>query len=226
MAGTKPARKRLSTAYRVRQMSGISFGAGHIMDILRGKATEKVKQFGHESLSTFGIGALFSEVQLRGVLRQLIATGSLSVDSEAFNTLRLTEGSRAVLKGELAVQLRESVSLPAESRRRRTTEKARAPVAAAGLTIDGANRFAALKSWRAEIARAHNLPAYVIFHDATLAGIAAMSPQPLRHRQGISRIGPTKPEKEGEAGLLVVWPVGNLAMGPNPGRNRPAGASR
>ncbi len=206
--GTDAARKLLSTIYRVQQQSGISFGAGHIMDILRGKATEKVKQFGHESLSTFGIGAQFSEVQLRGVLRQLIATGSLSVDSEAFNTLRLTEGSRAVLKGELAVQLRESVSLPAESRRRRTTEKARAPVAAAGLTIDGANRFAALKSWRAEIARAHNLPAYVIFHDATLAAIAAMSPQSLRDLQGISGIGATKLEKYGEDVLRVVAQVG------------------
>src|SRR3954467_2668891 len=108
--GTDPARKLLSTVYRVQQQTGISFGAGHVMDILRGKHTDKVAQFGHERLSTFGIGAEWSEAQLRGVLRQLIAIGALAVDSEAFNTLRLTELSRAVLRGEVPVQLRESVS--------------------------------------------------------------------------------------------------------------------
>ena len=112
--GTDAARKLLSTIYRVQQQSGISFGAGHVMDILRGKKTEKVAQFGHDRLSTFGIGAEFSEAQLRGVLRQLIATGALAVDGQAFNTLKLTDGSRGVLKGETPVQLRESVSLPAE----------------------------------------------------------------------------------------------------------------
>src|SRR3954466_12998085 len=117
--GTDAARKLLSTVYRVQQQSGISFGAGHIMNIVRGKATDKVAQFGHERLSTFGIGAQFSEAQLRGVLRQLVATGALAVDSEAFNTLRLTDGSRAVLKGEAAVMLRESVSLPADARGRK-----------------------------------------------------------------------------------------------------------
>ena len=102
----------------MQQQSGISFGAGHIMDILRGKATEKVTQFGHERISTFGIGAEFSEAQLRGVLRQLIATGALAVDAQAFNTLKLTDGSRAVLKGEAQVTLRESVSPPAERKPR------------------------------------------------------------------------------------------------------------
>ena len=110
--GTDAARKLLSTIYRVQQQSGISFGAGHIMDILRGKTTEKTKQFGHERISTFGIGAEFSEAQLRGVLRQLVATGALAVDAEAFNTLQLTDGSRAVLKGEATVLLRESVTQP------------------------------------------------------------------------------------------------------------------
>ncbi|MBI3533466.1 MAG: DNA helicase RecQ, partial [Burkholderiales bacterium] len=99
--GTDAARKLLSTIYRVQQMSSISFGAGHIMDILRGKDTEKVKQYGHETLSTFGLGAEFSEAQLRGVLRQLIAIGAVGVDGQAFNTLYLTEGSRAALKGEV-----------------------------------------------------------------------------------------------------------------------------
>jgi ATP-dependent DNA helicase RecQ len=201
--GTDAARKLLSTIFRVQQHSGISFGAGHVMDILRGKKTEKVAQFGHERLSTFGIGAQFSEVQLRGVLRQLIAIGALAVDSQAFNTLQLTDGSRAVLKGETAVRLRESVSLPSASRRRAGTAKA-APAVAAGLTETGQSRFAALKAWRAEVARAHNLPAYVIFHDATLAAIAALAPRTLRDLQGVSGIGARKLEAYGEEVLRVV----------------------
>jgi ATP-dependent DNA helicase RecQ len=135
--GTDAARKLLSTIYRVQQQSGISFGAGHVMDIVRGKKTEKVAQFGHEGLSTFGIGAEFSEAQLRGVLRQLIAIGALAVDGQAFNTLQLTEGSRAVLKGEVQVQLRESVSTPATSSRRRGGSAKAAPAVAAGLTAAG-----------------------------------------------------------------------------------------
>ncbi len=202
--GTDAARKLLSTIYRVQQQSGISFGAGHVMDILRGKKTEKVAQFGHERLTTFGIGAEFSEAQLRGVLRQLIATGALAVDGQAFNTLKLTEGSRAVLKGEAAVQLRESVSAPAESRRRKGTAKSAAPAVAAGLTDEGQARFAALKAWRGEVARSHNLPAYVIFHDATLAAIAALAPRTLGELQGISGIGAKKLEAYGAEVLRVI----------------------
>jgi ATP-dependent DNA helicase RecQ len=203
--GTDAARKLLSTIYRVQQQSGISFGAGHVMDILRGKKTEKVAQFGHERLSTFGIGAEFSETQLRGVLRQLIATGALAVDGQAFNTLKLTGGSRGVLKGETSVQLRESVSSPASPRRRGTSAGSRpAPAVAAGLTAPGQARFEALKAWRAEVARAHNLPAYVIFHDATLAAIAALAPQSLRDLEGISGIGAKKLEAYGEEVLRVV----------------------
>ncbi|MDM0002392.1 DNA helicase RecQ [Variovorax sp. J22P240] len=202
--GTDAARKLLSTIYRVQQQSGISFGAGHIMDILRGKETEKVKQFGHERVSTFGIGSEFSEPQLRGVLRQLIATGALSVDAQAFNTLQLTEGSREVLKGETPVMLRESVSSPAERkpRREKTSRGAPSP-AAASLDASGQARFAALKAWRGEVAREHNLPAYVIFHDATLAAIAERAPATLEDLQGISGIGGKKLEAYGADVLRV-----------------------
>ena len=206
--GTDAARKLLSTIYRVQQHSGIGFGAGHIMDILRGKATEKVQQFGHERLSTFGLGAEFSEVQLRGVLRQLIATGALAVDTEAFNTLQLTEGSRAVLKGEANVALRESVSSPAtrsgsgRTRREKTARGTPSP-AAAQLDARGQARFDALKAWRAEVAREHNLPAYVIFHDATLASIAERAPATLADLQGISGIGTKKLEAYGAEVLRV-----------------------
>jgi ATP-dependent DNA helicase RecQ len=204
--GTDAARKLLSTIYRVQQQSGISFGAGHIMDILRGKVTEKVTQFGHERLSTFGIGAEFSEAQLRGVLRQLIAIGALTVDSEAFNTLRLTPASRGVLKGEVPVQLRESVSRPspASGGTRKRSGAAKSPAVALGLTQDAQLRFAALKAWRAEVAREHNLPAYVIFHDATLASIAALAPRSLDDLQGVSGLGAKKLEAYGEEVLRVL----------------------
>jgi ATP-dependent DNA helicase RecQ len=203
--GTDAARKLLSTIYRVQQATGISFGAGHIIDIVRGKQTDKVVQFGHQSLSTFGIGADLSETQLRGVLRQLIATGALAVDPQAFNTLQLTESSRAVLRGETPVQLRESVSQPAARSRRRGGSRDKAPPAvAAGLTSEGQTRFAALKAWRAEVAREHNLPAYVIFHDATLAAIAALAPATLDDLQGVSGIGASKLERYGEQVLKIV----------------------
>jgi ATP-dependent DNA helicase RecQ len=202
--GTDAARKLLSTIYRVQQHSGISFGAGHIMDILRGKPTEKVKQFGHERISTFGLGSEFSEAQLRGVLRQLIATGALAVDAQAFNTLQLTDGSRAVLKGERPVMLRESISAPAERKPRRDKAPRGAPAPAA-LALDAAGqaRFAALKAWRGEVAKEHNLPAYVIFHDATLAAIAERAPATLDDLQGISGIGSKKLEAYGEDVLRV-----------------------
>lgn len=203
--GTDAARKLLSTIYRVQQQSGISFGAGHIMDILRGKTTEKVTQFGHARLSTFGLGAEFSEAQLRGVMRQLIATGALSVDAQAYNTLQLTEGSRAVLKGEMPVLLRESVSSPAERRKSRRDKPARGAPSPAAATLDtaGQARFAALKAWRAEVAREHNLPAYVIFHDATLAAIAERAPATLEDLQGLSGIGSKKLEAYGTDVLRV-----------------------
>ncbi|MEY2619843.1 MAG: putative ATP-dependent helicase, partial [Pseudomonadota bacterium] len=202
--GTDAARKLLSTIYRVQQASGIAFGAGHLMDILRGKATEKVKQFGHEHLSTFGIGAAFSETQLRGVLRQLIALGAVAVDAQAYSTLRLTEGSRAVLRGEQAVMLREAVATPATRSRRAPSAKPAAAAVAAGLTDAGQSRYAALKNWRAEVAREHNLPAYVIFHDATLAAIAALDPRSLDDLQHVSGIGAKKLLAYGDEVLRVV----------------------
>ena len=204
--GTDAARKLLSTIYRVQQSGGISYGTGHIMDILRGKPTEKVLQRGHERLSTFGIGAAFSEAQLRGVLRQLIAIGAVAVDGSAFNTLQLTDASRAVLKGDVAVQLRQSVSTPTQRKAKRAPAKA-APKVPASLDTVGERRYLALKAWRAEVAGEHNLPAYVIFHDATLAAIAERAPQSLDDLQGISGIGAKKLEAYGAEVLRVVGSV-------------------
>ncbi len=203
--GTDAARKLLSTIYRVQQASGITFGAGHIMDIVRGKKTDKVSQHGHAELSTFGIGAEFSEQQLRGVLRQLIAINAVHVDAEAYNTLALTESSRAVLKGEVSVQLRVSSAAPAADRSRRRSS-GRSGAAKAPVELDAAaqQRYESLREWRAEVAREHNLPAYVIFHDATLAAIAQRAPRSLDDLQGISGIGARKLEAYGEEVLRVV----------------------
>ena len=213
--GTDAARKLLSTIYRIQQHSGISFGAGHIMDILRGKTTEKVTQFGHAQLSTFGIGSDLSELQMRGVLRQLIALDAVAVDAQAFNTLKLTDGSRAVLKGDVQVRLRESVLSTSGSAKatgtlrkgkKSTAEKtAKTALPKAAIALDDAaqSRFTALKVWRAEVAKEHNLPAYVIFHDATLAAIAERNPQTLDDLNGISGIGARKLEAYGDAVLRV-----------------------
>jgi ATP-dependent DNA helicase RecQ len=201
---TDAARKLLSTVYRLQQSSGVSFGAGHTMDIVRGKLTDKVTQRGHQSVSTFGLGADYSESQLRAVMRQLIAIGALQVFSnEGFSTLHLTENSRAVLRGEVPVRLRESTSLHADKRSRTRSRTTPGP-AAANLGQDAMVRFINLKSWRAEVAKAHNLPAYVIFHDATLAAIAERAPQSLADLQHISGLGTRKLEAYGAAVLAVI----------------------
>ncbi|WP_313147332.1 DNA helicase RecQ, partial [Diaphorobacter nitroreducens] len=198
--GTDAARKLLSTIYRVHEASGLTFGTGHIMDILRGKATDKVQQFGHEKLSTFGLGAQYSEAQLRGVLRQLLAAGAVGLHKvtteggHSFDTLALTEGSRPVLRGEQSVLLREATAAAGPKKPRRASAP---PVAAANLGQDAQVRFINLKAWRAEVAREHNLPAYVIFHDATLAAIAERNPATLEDLQGISGMGAKKLEAYG-----------------------------
>ena len=204
--GTDAARKLLSTIYRVHAASGLTFGVGHLMDVVRGKATDKVRQFGHDGLSTFGLGAQYSEQQLRGVARQLLALGAVGVhrvateSGHSFDTLTLTTGSRPVLRGEQTVLLREAQAKAAPKSRRRA---AQASAAAADLGPDAQVRFINLKAWRAEVAREHNLPAYVIFHDATLAAIAERNPQSPADLQGISGMGASKLDKYGEEVLRV-----------------------
>ncbi len=206
--GTDAARKLLSTIYRVHEMSALTFGAGHIMDVLRGKDTDKVRQFLHDKVSTFGIGKGYSETQLRGVMRQLLATGALGlhkVTSEnsghVFDTLCLTSGSRDVLRGEVQVQLRETV---AAARSRSTKRGVQPNAAAANLGPDAQARFINLKSWRSEVAKSHNLPAYVIFQDATLAAIAEQCPGSLQALGSISGIGSKKLDAYGAEVLRVI----------------------
>ena len=200
---TEPARKMLSCIYRVQQASGISFGAGHLMDILRGKATDKVVQYGHDQLSTFGIGADLAEAQWRGVLRQLIAQNQLFADAESFGVLRLLPGARAVLKGESRVLLREMQPTGHPERKKRGSKTSTKGLAEATLNAGAIERLNALKAWRAEVAREHNLPAFVIFHDATLRAIAERAPRSLSELEGISGIGAKKLDAYGTEVIRV-----------------------
>ena len=190
--GTQAAQKILSAVYRLWKERGQRFGAGHVIDILRGKRTERVTQHRHDELSVFGVGADLSEKEWRSVLRQLIALNLLTVDHDAYGTLALTEGSRAVLKGERVLMLRRETAKPSRSR-----EGARAR-AAATLPPEAESLFTALRAWRAEVARSHGVPAYVIFHDATLREIALARPSSLEALGEISGVGARKLEAYGE----------------------------
>ncbi|MBW8828846.1 MAG: DNA helicase RecQ [Burkholderiales bacterium] len=207
---TEAARKALSCIYRFHQNGGQRFGAGHLIDVLRGKATDKVSQHKHQRLSTFGIGADVTEQQWRAVLRQLIALGHLRTEGE-YNTLELTPTARVVLRGEVDMLLRQATDTPKRGKAGRVTrggstqkvQKA-APVA---LDPSGTERFAALKAWRAEVAREHNLPAYVVFHDATLAEMARTMPRSLDELGQISGVGAKKLEAYGREILRVLEPM-------------------
>ena len=206
--GTEVARKLLSTIYRVEQQSSLHFGAGHLMDIVRGKATDRTAQYGHERISTFGLCADNTELQLRAVLRQLIATDALRVDAESFNTLHLTEGSRAVLRGEVPVLLRQSLK-QAHAKKSTNAKPSGARLAkddASQSPMDVASqaRFAALKAWRGEVAAHHNLPAFVIFHDSTLRSIALLNPTSADQLSAVSGIGAKKLEAYGDEVLAVI----------------------
>ena len=210
---TDAARKMLSCIYRVQQASGISFGAGHIMDILRGKTTDKMAQYGHDKLSTYGIGADLGEVQWRSVLRQLIAKNMVRVDAEAFSTLQLLPDARQVLKGQASVMLREASSSSATgngagsagstSRAKKAVKTSVKGMAEAALNAGALERLGRLKAWRAEVAREHNLPAFVIFHDATLRAIAECDPQTTADLDGIAGMGVKKREAYGAEVLRV-----------------------
>ncbi len=201
--GSDAARKLLSAVYRVHQHSGFGFGAGHIIDIVRGKKSEKILQHGHDTLSCFAVGPQYSEAQLRSVLRQLLANGALGVDG-AYSTLTLAEHARAFLKGEKQVFLRPVQST---GRVRRQALPGRAAQVTGGVSSPeesaAQERFLRLKLWRAEVARRQNLPAYVIFHDATLLAIAQRAPESLSDLHEISGMGAKKLESYGTQVLQV-----------------------
>ncbi|OZI26625.1 DNA helicase RecQ [Bordetella genomosp. 9] len=199
--GTVAAQKVLSAVYRLWKERGQRYGAGHIIDILRGKATDRVNQYGHQALSVFGVGADLSDSAWRGVLRQLLAQGLLAVDHEGYGTLALTEASRAVLKGERQLMLRRESPKAARAAKSAGT-RGRAP--AVELPAEAQPVFEALRAWRAGVARNHGVPAYVIFHDATLREIALARPDTADELGGISGVGARKLEAYGDEILECV----------------------
>ena len=177
----------------------------HLIDVLVGRLTERVKQFGHDRISVFGIGAELNEKQWRAALRQLVAMGHLRSDSEAFGALKLTESARGVLKGETEVLLREQAAgarirasaHQVTARRYRPRRRARRSPAIPRL-------LGALRAWRSEIARTRGVPAYVVLHDATIDGIASSRPATLSQLRNIPGIGDKKLEHYGEQLIALV----------------------
>jgi ATP-dependent DNA helicase RecQ len=195
------AQKLLSCAYR----TGQRFGAMHLIDILVGRLTERVKRFGHDKISVFGVGGELNEKQWRGAMRQLVAMGHLQPDSEAFGALKLTDSARGVLKGETEVMLREEAAgsrIRASRTRSRRGDLAQ-PSTGAGKTGD-ATLLAALRAWRSQVARQRGVPAYVVLHDATIDGIAMSRPTTPEQLRGISGIGDKKLEHYGDELIALV----------------------
>jgi len=196
---TVAAQKALSAIYR----TGQRFGAVHVIDVLRGKETERVLRWDHQHLGVFGIGAELEESAWRDVFRQLVALGLVQVDHTAFGALRLTTASRPVLKGEQSVEMRRTARRERRSRRSRATPAPAAAASATGAAGD-AGRYERLKAWRLTEARRQALPAYVILHDATLAEIAHRRPRDLEALAGIPGIGARKLERYGPALLELL----------------------
>ncbi len=196
---TEAARKALSCVYR----TGQRFGAAHLIDVLRGADTEKVRQFRHHELSTYGIGTELDANAWRSVFRQLVVAGVLEVDAEGHGSLRLGAAARPVLRGEQPVHLREE---PARARVVRGGERR----SESTLHVEAGDRplFDALRGWRAQLAREQNVPAYVIFHDRTLRDIAQLRPASLGELARVGGIGGSKLGRYGESVLEVIREAG------------------
>ena len=191
---TLAAQKALSCVYR----TGQRFGVAHLIDVLRGSEGERIQQFGHDQLSTYGIGKDLDAKTWRSVFRQLVANGLLEVDTDAYNGLRLTDASRAVLTGKQNVLLRKE--LPSKTERSRDRgPRTGVPVQAQDLSL-----FGALRDLRALLAREQNVPAYVIFHDSTLRNIAEQRPGSMDELSRVGGIGGAKLERYGQKVLETV----------------------
>ncbi|KVE31185.1 ATP-dependent DNA helicase RecQ [Burkholderia vietnamiensis] len=199
---TREAQMALSCVFRAQRASGFNFGASHLIEILRGARTEKVLQRGHDQLSTFGIGAALSEPEWRAIFRQLVAYGYLAVDHGGFGALVLTEAAKPVLKNEEKVTLRRYVK---PQRTRQSSGRSGTRVdPTAGMGARERARWDALRAWRAETAKSDGVPAYVIFHDATLAEIARNAPETIEDLRHIPGMGVRKLERFGDEIIDVV----------------------
>jgi ATP-dependent DNA helicase RecQ len=182
--GTVPVQKLLSAVYRVDQR----FAAGHVIEVLRGVETDRIKTWHHNSLSVFGIGADRTEQEWRAILRQVIALGLVTVDHEQYSSLKLTDAARPVLKGGQKVQLRQ-YQKPVKQK---SPSRASKGYVESDLSPREQAIFDKLRWWRVETARAHDVAAYIIFNDATLREIAKARPTTLSDLRGISGVGEKK----------------------------------
>ncbi|WP_256327770.1 DNA helicase RecQ [Nitrosospira sp. Nl5] len=194
--GTVAAQKALSCAFR----TGQRFGAGHLIDVLRGNDTARMRQWGHDKVSTFGIGKELEEKTWRAVFRQLAALGLLAADNDGHGSLRLTTTSRAVLNGSQTVFLR------LQPERKKTAAKAAAAHENKFATLDPAARilWEHLRAWRTETAKKHGVPAYVVFHDATLSELVRLRPQTESELREVPGIGARKLERYGNDLLEIL----------------------
>ncbi|MGW3607855.1 DNA helicase RecQ [Micromonospora sp. NPDC005161] len=198
--GTVAAQKLLSTVFRLDRERNQRFGAGQCIDILLGKQTDKISQYGHDGLTVFGIGTELSEAEWRGVVRQLLAEGLLAVEGD-YGTLALTEASAEVLGRRRTVTMRREPEKPASSR---STKPRGAATVVADLGPAATAVFERLRGWRAATAKEQGVPAYVIFHDATLRQIASDAPGSLADLSRVSGVGENKLAKYGEQILAVL----------------------
>ncbi|MFC4109540.1 DNA helicase RecQ [Micromonospora zhanjiangensis] len=201
--GTEAAQKLLSTVLRLHRERNQRFGAGQSIDILLGRSTDKVTQHRHDQLSTFGIGTELSEAEWRGVVRQLLAQGLLAVEGD-YGTLVLTDTSAEVLSRRRDVPMRREAARPAAGSRAAKAKTKSAAAAAVELSAEAAPVFERLRAWRAATAKEQGVPAYVIFHDATLRQIAAEPPSSLAELSRFNGVGENKLAKYGEQLLAVL----------------------
>ena len=193
---TEAARKALSCVYR----TGQRFGAGHVIDVLLGKDSDRVRGLRHDRLSTYGIGTELDMKEWRAAFRQLVARGFLSVDMKGYGSLTLTPSSRSLLRGEERLELRRDARPPRTARVR----GAATPAPAASLPPGAEDLWQALRARRRELAERHGVPPYVIFHDTSLAEMATRCPRSLEEFADISGVGEKKLERYGETFLEVI----------------------
>ncbi|WP_329315068.1 DNA helicase RecQ [Streptomyces sp. NBC_01278] len=222
--GTVAAQKLMSTVWRLAKERRQKFGAGQIIDILQGKKTAKVIQFDHDALSVFGVGADLSTAEWRGVVRQLLASGLLAVEGE-YGTLVLTDASGEVLGGRRSVPMRKETAPAAAARKTSGSGFGKAGRVPVDLPAAAVPVFEALRAWRAATAREQGVPAYVVFHDATLREIATRLPGTVEELGTISGVGEAKLAKYAEGILEALAGTGAPEPSPTPTPSAPSQAA-
>jgi ATP-dependent DNA helicase RecQ len=198
--GTVAAQKALSVVYR----TGQRFGVVHLIDVLRGKVSDKVKQWGHDALPTFGVGADLDDGAWRAVFRQLVAGGMLTADLAEHGAMKLTDAARPVLRGEQTLQMRRHVARKGGSSGGSKSRSERAPTKLDDMTLEDQSLFEDLRQWRAATAKEQGVPAYVILHDKTLKELAEERPTTRDQLMNISGMGTAKLERYGDDLLGII----------------------